>query len=88
MAKKKVEPTPAPQLTQFEIMREGVSELMDATAPVPKMNAVLKIQGAVNKTASCLHAIRRYLLDTPALGGEKSPFVHKIDEILPRTGGK
>lgn len=31
-----------------------------------------------------LYGIRQYILDTPSLGGEESPFVQQIDKLIER----
>jgi hypothetical protein len=42
------------------------------------------VEGTLNRALKMLEGVRRYFLETPELGGEESPFVKKIDEILPR----
>ena len=70
--------------TAFDDMREAIKVIF-AKIPKGKFGEVFihaqALEGGVNRMAGLLSGVRRYFIETT---GEESPFVKKIDELIPR----
>lgn len=75
-------------MTEFEKAREAIKVIFNAV-PKGKFQVVIReaiaLENAVGQMAKVLSGIRGYFIETT---GEASPFVKKIDELVPRPAVK
>lgn len=72
----------------FTDAKRGLKAVFDAVPPGKFrfiMDDASNLEDYVNRSAAALNTLRQYFLDTT---GEESPFVKKIDELVPRQEKK